>query len=239
MAEKTAKKSYTNADNTPVGEKLNFAAKEAFKRLRTNVEMGLPDKEKACKVIGVTSAQPGEGKSTVTFNLAYSFAEHGEKVIIIDADMRRPSIHAKAGLHRAPGLSTVLGSSVALADVIQRYDSSKDFGIDIIASGEAIDNPSEMLDSKRMKNLVRVLATAYDYIIIDAPPIGAAIDAVPISKLTDGMLVVIRENNCPRGALNDCINQLKMANAHILGFVLNGALEGASKKYQYNNYYYG
>lgn len=239
MAEKTAKKSYTSVDSSPVGENLSFAAKEAFKRLRTNVLMAFQDEEKSCKVVGVTSAQPSEGKSTVSFNLAYSLAELGAKVIIIDADMRRPSIHIKAGLHRTPGLSTVLGSSVALADVIQRYDSSKGVGFDIIAGGETIDNPSEMLDSKRMKNLVRVLATAYDYIVVDAPPIGAAIDAVPVSKLADGMLVVIRENNCPKSALDDCINQLKMADARILGFVLNGALEGAGKKYQYNNYYYG
>jgi capsular exopolysaccharide synthesis family protein len=239
MAEKTFNKTiHTGSTSSHDGENLSFAAREAFKRLRTNVLMAFQDEEKSCKVVGVTSAQPSEGKSTVSFNLAYSLAELGEKVILIDADMRRPSIHIKSRLNRAPGLSTVLDSSVALADVIQRYDSSKDFGFDVIAGGETIDNPSELLDSKRMKNLVRVLATAYDYIVIDAPPIGAAIDAVPVSKLADGMLVVIRENNCPKRALDDCINQLKMANARILGFVLNGALEGASKKYQYNNYYY-
>lgn len=240
MDEKTENKTtYTSPYPNPDGENMSFAAREAFKRLRTNVLMAFQEGEKTCKVVGVTSAQPSEGKSTVSFNLAYSLAELGEKVILLDADMRRPSIHIKSKLNRTPGLSSVLDSAVALAEAIQRYDSSKDFGFDVIAGGEAVDNPSELLASKRMKKLVRVLATAYDYIVIDAPPIGAAIDAVPVSKLADGMLVVIRENNCPKSALDDCINQLKMANARILGFVLNGALEGASKKYQYNNYYYG
>ena len=88
-----------------------------------------------------------------------------------------------------------------------------------------------------MEQLLKALKSVYDYIVIDLPPVGAVIDAVAVSKQTDGMLVVIRENNCPRRVLTDCVDQLKFANINILGFVMNGALEGAGKRYQYSSYY--
>lgn len=219
-------------------ENLSFAAKEAFKRLRTNVTMAFPEDGLDCKIIGVTSGQPSEGKSTVSLNLSYSLAELGKKVLLLDADMRRPSIHIKVGADKTPGLSNLLGTSNAIAATIRRYKSTKDATtFDIIPGGDVIQNPSELLGTKRMDTLLHTLASAYDYIVIDLPPVGAVIDAVTVSKKTDGMLIVIRENNCPRGVLSDCIDQLKRADVNILGFVVNGALEGAGKKYQYANYY--
>ena len=219
-------------------EKLNFAAKEAFKRLRANVIMALPEENGKCKVIGVTSAQPNEGKSTISLNLAYSIAELGRKVLLLDSDMRKPSIHSKTGLLLSPGLSNLLSTTNSITDTLQRYESTKsETGFDVISGGDYVENPSEVLDSKRMSTLMNALASAYDYIIIDLPPVGTVIDAVPVSKRVDGMIVVVRENNCPRGMVSDCVSQLKLAKVNILGFVLNGALEGAGKKYQYNNYY--
>ena len=219
-------------------ENLNFAAKEAFKRLRANVIMALPEENGKCKVIGVTSAQPSEGKSTISLNLAYSIAELGRKVLLLDSDMRKPSIHSKTGLLLSPGLSNLLSTTNSITDTLQRYESTKsETAFDIISGGDYVENPSELLDSKRMSTLMNALASAYDYIIIDLPPVGTVIDAVPVSKRVDGMIVVVRENNCPRGMVSDCVSQLKLAKVNILGFVLNGALEGAGKKYQYNNYY--
>lgn len=218
-------------------ENLSFAAKEAFKRLRANVIMAFPENDSDCKVIGVTSAQPGEGKSTVSLNLAYSFAELGKKVLLLDADMRRPSIHLKIGAAMTPGLSNLLSTSNAIAAAIRKYNSSKDATtFDMIPGGDVVQNPSELLSAKRMDTLLQTLASVYDYIVIDLPPVGAVVDAVTVSQKTDGMLVVIRENNIPRGVLSDCIDQLKHADVNILGFVVNGALEGAGKKYQYRNY---
>lgn len=219
-------------------ENLSFAAKEAFKRLRTNVTMAFAEDGHECKIVGVTSAQPSEGKSTVSLNLSYSLAELGKKVLLLDADMRRPSIHIKVGAEKTPGLSNLLRTSNAIAATIRKYNSTKDdTAFDIIPGGDVIQNPSELLGSKRMDTLLHTLASVYDYIIIDLPPVGAVVDAVTVSKKTDGMLVVIRENNCPRGVFSDCIDQLKRADVNILGFVVNGALEGAGKKYQYTNYY--
>ncbi len=220
-----------------VCENLSFAAKEAFKRLRTNVLNKFPEAESSCRIIGVTSAQPSEGKSTIALNLAYSIAELGKKVLLVDADMRRPSIHVKANVVRTPGLSDLLGSSNSISASIREYKSSKnETSFDIIPGGNIPSNPSELLTSRRMETLLQTLRTAYDVIVVDLPPVGAVIDAVSVSKQTDGMLVVIRENNCPRGVFNDCVSQLQEANVRILGFVINGALEGAGKKYQYSYY---
>ena len=108
---------------------------------------------------------------------------------------------------------------------------------DIITGGEIPDHPSELLNSTRFQKLMEVVASAYDYVILDLPPVGPVVDAVVVSKITEGLLVVIRENHCPRYALDDCMEQLRYAKANILGFVLNGCVEGASKRYQYNQKY--
>lgn len=219
-------------------EDLSFAAREAFKRLRTNLIMAFPeDEEEKCRIIGITSCQPQEGKSTVSLNLAYTMAELGKHVLLIDADMRRPSIHEKAGVEKTPGLSDLTRTYNSVNTALKHYVPSKgDTSFDILPGGDAISNPSELLNSKRMATLLQTLSTAYDYIIIDLPPVGAVIDAVAVSRSVDGMLVVVRENSCPRSLLAECMSQLNYANINIIGFVLNGALEGSTKKYQYGGY---
>lgn len=235
--EKQHEKSHKSHER--VCENLSFAAKEAFKRLRTNVVMSFDESEEKCRVIGVTSAQPSEGKSTVSLNLAYSMSELGKRVLLVDADMRRPSVSAKLKIRQTPGLSNLLGDVNSITSTIQRYSSSaSDVSFDIITSGDIPKNPSELLNSQRMEKLLSIVSKAYDYLIIDLPPVGTVIDAVMLTKHTDGMIVVIRENDCPRGVLRDCVEQLKFANVNILGFVVNGAIEGAGKKYKYSGYYY-
>ena len=218
-------------------EDLSFAAKEAFKRLRTNLIMSYGEDENVCRIVGVTSAQPSDGKSTIAVNLAFSLAELEKKrVLLIDADMRRSSIHEKLAVDRAPGLHELLSHTVDISSVLKKYEGNTDTTFDILTSGETPKNPSELLNSKRMSVLLQTLAGAYDYIVVDLPPIGAVIDAVAVSKHIDGMLVVIRENTCPRALLAECMSQLNYAGVNVLGFVVNGALEGSSKKYQYGNY---
>ena len=220
----------------PVCENLSFASKEAFKRLRTNLVVSFPADDTSCHLVGITSAQPGDGKSTISLNLAYSLAELGKKTLLVDADLRRASIHDKLGIERVPGLSELIKGSINdISASVRRYASSNT-QLDIIPSGEMPENPSELLNSERCARLFELLSQAYDYIVVDLPPIGAVVDAVSIAQELDGMLVVIRENACPRGLLNDCIQQLNYANVTILGFVVNGAMEGSSKKYQYGKY---
>ena len=223
-------------------EHMTYAAREAFKRLRSSVIMAFPEEEsRQCKVIGITSAQPSEGKSTVAVNLAYSLAELGKSVILVDGDMRRPSLHDKLGMRMVPGLSELLTTEDQVGAVVLSYKSS-DGGtsFNMIPAGAIPGNPSELLNSRRFETLIEVLSSACDYIILDLPPVDAVVDAVTASKLTDGMIVVVRENNCPRYILDDCMEQLQYAKANILGFVVNGSVEGASKRYKYNrSYRYG
>ena len=224
----------------PICENLSFAAKEAFKRLRTNLIMCFPREDTSCHLIGITSAQPSDGKSTISLNLAYSLAELGKKTLLIDADMRRASLHEKTGLEKTPGLNELI--TVRTKDIpsaLRHYQSSNsETSFDLLPAGEAASNPSELLNSERMEKLLEALAKVYDYIVIDLPPIGAVVDAVSVSQELDGMLVVVRENACPRNLLSECMQQMSYADVNVLGFVLNGALEGSSKKYQYSNYSY-
>ena len=241
-SENRASGSRRSRKNEPVCEDLSFAAKEAFKRLRTNTIMSFPQEDTSCHAIGITSVQPEDGKSTVAINLAFSIAELGKKVLLLDADMRRASIHVKAGIERSPGLSELLSNENPFGATVKKYTSRNgDVVFDIVPGGETAKNPSELLNSKRMSSLMEKLTSTYDYIVIDLPPIGAVVDAVSVFSELDGMLVVVRENACPRNLLVDCMSQLEYANVNVLGFVVNGALEGSGKRYQYGKYgkYYG
>ena len=224
----------------PMCENLSFAVKEAFKRLRTNLVMCFPREDTSCHLVGITSAQPCDGKSTVSLNLAFSLAELGKKTLLIDADLRRASLHEKTGFERTPGLSDLITVNTSeIPSAMRRYQSeNSEIGFDLLPAGEAANNPSELLSSKRMEKLLEAFANVYDYIVIDLPPVGTVIDAISVAQELDGMVVVVRENVCPRNLLFECMQQMSYADVNVLGFVLNGALEGSSKKYQYGNYNY-
>ena len=217
-------------------EYLTYSGKEAFKRLRTNVLIALGESEKKCRIIGVTSAQPSEGKSTTSVNLAYTLAELGKSVLIIDGDMRRPAVHDIVGASLAPGVSDILTGKASLNETVIRYQSTVDStSFDMIPGGEIPDHPAELLNSSRFGKILEVVSGVFDYVIVDLPPVNAVIDAVNVSKYVDGLVVVIREDHCPRYVLGECMEQLHYAKANILGFVMNGCIEGAGKHYQYKN----
>lgn len=217
-------------------DNLSFAAREAYKRLRTNVMISMPNEGK-CRVIGVTSSAPHEGKSLTAVNLAYSISQLDKKVLILDADMRKSTVHRKMSLKLSPGLKDLLTGTDTIDNVLQTFHSNvTGASVDVIAGGEPSENPSELLNSDRMVKLLNALQNVYDYVIVDLPPVGAVIDAVSISKHLDGMLIVVRENYCTNNMLTDTLRQLDFAGINILGFVLNGALEGAGKKYKYSKY---
>lgn len=225
--------------NGKICEYMSYSGREAFKRLRTNVLISLGDNnEKKCRVIGITSAQPSEGKSNTSINLAYSLAELGKSVVLIDADMRRPAIHDAMGISITPGLNEVLTGGESLNNTVVRYKSTTDnTTFDIIPSGAIAEHPSELLNSSRFQKIIEVVASVFDYIIIDLPPVNAVVDAVNVAKCTDGLIVVTRENHCPKYVLAECVDQLRYAKANILGFVMNGCVEGAGKHYQYSQRY--
>lgn len=220
-------------------ENMTYSAREAFKRLRTNVLISLGEQsEKTSHIIGVTSSLPSEGKSTVAINLAYSLAELGKSVLLLDCDLRRPTIHANVGARQTPGMTEVLTGKEDLNNTVIRYKSATNGTFfDLITSGELPDNPSEILNSRHFRQLLEAAGKAYDLVLLDLPPVNAVIDAAVVCKHTDGLLLVIRENHCPKFVLNDCIEQLQYAKTNILGFVMNGSINGSGKHYKYGKAY--
>ncbi len=247
MAKKKMEESSTNKTRQMerrfmIGDKLNFAAAEAYKLLRTNLMFSFTGDAKN-HIIGMTSSIKGEGKSLTSINLAYTIAEADRKVLLIEGDMRLPTQAKRLGLHAKPGLSNLLVGLNAVASAIQTFKAEKDGGVvafDVIVSGDVPPNPAELLGSDRMKTLLEKLRERYDYVILDLPPVTAVSDALVVSHMTDGVVVVARSGHALRGALSETIRQLKQAEAHILGFVFNGAGDNESRYYKkgyYSKYY--
>lgn len=229
-----------------IGANMNFAASEAYKLLRTNLTFSFSDSDN-CRIIGMTSSFSGEGKSLTSINLAYTLAETGKKVLLIEGDMRLPTMAGRLGLQPSPGLSNLIVGMSGIRDVLQVYkvqeEGKNTVSFHVLVSGAIPPNPSELLGSKRMSTFLKSLRAAYDYVILDLPPVTVVTDAVLASKLVDGMVVVVRNNRAVRGALAETIRQLRLVDARILGFVFNGATESGGsyykgKKYYKQNYYY-
>lgn len=219
-----------------IGPELSFAAAEAYKLLRTNLMFALPDKK--CQILGVTSSVRGEGKSTTSVNLAYSFAEAGKNTLLIDADMRLPSIATKLSIVGAPGLSNLMAGLSTENECMRPSKYFRNWYI--LPAGDIPPNPSELLGSERMRSLLERYSDVFDIIIIDLPPIGVVTDALAVSPLTDGLIVVVRENYTEAKELNNCLYQIRKLNAKFLGFVMTDtAVGGSSYKHYGKSYGYG
>ena len=227
------------AEQNLVGNHISFAASEAYKLLRTKVQFSFAD-ESDCHVIGVSSALAGEGKSLSSINLVYSLAQLNKKVLLIDCDMRRPSVHQKIAVKSAPGLSNYLTRQVGISEVVQQYRQD-DAVFHVIAAGTNPPNPIELLSSSRMKKAVDALREIYDYIIFDLPPVEEVSDAMVAAKLADGILLVVRQDYCDRSALTSAVRQFAFVDARVLGLVFNSTTDtggGYGKKYgKYKKYY--
>lgn len=215
-----------------IGENLSFAASEAYKLLRTNLMFALPEDGK-CRVIGVTSSVQGEGKSTTAINLAYSLAEAGMRALLIEADMRLPTVAKRIEAQSSPGLSNLLAG---LSDsVTQPSGLHENFWF--IPAGDIPPNPSELLGSEQMQLALESLAKDFDVILLDLPPINAVADPLVVSKLTNGMVMVVRQNYSNRRALSAAMRQLKFADAKVLGFVVTDANSGGTGSRRYGGRY--
>ena len=221
------------------GDQLDFAAAEAYNLLRTNISFALPGKTGG-KIIGITSPCPQEGKSYTSINLSHALAKNGSKVLLIDADMRRPSISKSLGVKQTPGLSNILTHQ---SDIMAYTDLLHE-NVSVIMSGDIPPNPSELLGSDAMKQLLDRMQEKYDYIIVDLPPVISVSDALIVSKLIDGIIVVLRHGHTRRKNVQDTVRQLRFAEARILGFVYNGYRHGGGyykkgyKNYRYYKNYY-
>lgn len=211
---------------------LSFAAAEAYKLLRTNLMFSLPDKP--CRILGVTSSIRGEGKSTTSVNLAYTLAQAGKRTLLIDADMRLPSVAGKLEIHGRPGLSNLLAGLVTESDAVQQSKLLSNWYI--LPAGDIPPNPSELLGSERMHALLERCSQAFDFIVIDLPPINIVTDALVISAWTDGLVVVVRQNYTDSKALNACMYQTKQLGSKFLGFVMTDAAVGKGSYKRYGKY---
>ena len=225
-----------------IGEGISFASAEAYKLLRTKLQFSFADDEERCRVICLSSALSGEGKSLTAINLAFTLSQLSKKVILIDCDMRRPTVAEKLKIEPKPGLSSYLSGQMHLDGLVQYCGiKSDEKAFHVITAGEAPPNPVELLSSNRMKKLLAVLREHYHYVILDMPPVGEVSDAMAVTRDVDGMLLVVRQNHCNRIVLREAMRQFEYVNTRILGVVFNctseiGGLQGYGKKY-YSRYY--
>lgn len=213
-----------------LGAKMNFDAAEAYKLLRTNLSFSFTE-ESGCKIIGVTSTMKGEGKSTTAVNLAYTMGQEGRKVLLIEGDLRMPTMAKRLSVKAQPGLTNLLVGRCSGNDVLQK--SGLISTLWVITAGNIPPNPTELLGSNQMKITVEKLREVFDVIILDLPPVNAVSDAAVVSKLVDGIVMVVRQDFCDRRSLDEAVRQLQFSGSKILGFVMTGS---AVQKKNYKRY---
>ena len=212
-----------------VDEKPKSIAAEAYRTLRTNIQYSSFDEE--IRTIVITSSEPGEGKSTTAGNIAISFAQASKKTVIIDCDLRKPSLHKKFKISNIGGLSDILIGKEKIDDVVHHFNDE----LDIITSGKLPPNPAEMLGSRTMERLLIALKERYDIIILDTAPLQAVTDAQILSTKSDGIILVVRAHAIKRESVIQAKGLIEKVGGKILGTVLNGVENTRGKYY----YYYG
>ncbi len=215
-------------------EELPFIAREQYKRLRTNLQFTTVN-EVRCPIIGVTSSLRGEGKSTTTINLAHTYAEQGNRVLLIDGDLRLPSVAKKMRTSNVRGLMDFV---IGTEGEIEKFRSPSFENLYVLPSGKTPPNPSEVLGSERMKSLLKGFQERFDYIIVDLPPVNLVPDALAIANVLTGFVLVVRDGYTAKKQLEHCLRQLRFAKANVLGFVMNDVQEPVVRKFRKYNYYY-
>lgn len=199
---------------------------EAYRSLRSNIEYSSFDDE--YRVIVVTSSVAGEGKSTTSGNLAIALAQSGNSVLLVDCDMRKPSIHKKFKISNAAGTAELLLRKKLFEEVANKYNEN----LTIITAGKIPPNPSEMLASRAMTAFIEEMKKEFKYIILDTPPLQAVTDAQVLSTKADGVLLIVRAGSTKREMVFNSVDLIKKVQGKVIGTVLNGV---ENKK---NNYYY-
>lgn len=218
------------------GGTINFAAgatsgaAESYRRLRTNLTFSNVDHPP--RIVLVTSAAPGEGKTTTALNLAASLADSGDRVVIVDGDLRRPEVANRTGRLPAVGFTNYLRGDADMSDLVQASDYPN---LDVLTSGELPPNPAELLASDRAAQGIRELASRYDYVIVDSPPVLPVTDAAVTARSVDGVLLVVRAGSTKQPDLIEAVGSLRAAHASILGLVLND-VRSTQSGYRYTGY---
>lgn len=207
-------------------------AAEAYRVIRTGIQFAQLGKE--LQTIALTSCTPNEGKSTTIANLAVVLTQAGKSVLLIDCDMRNPTVHKNFNLSNKVGLSSCISIGTALSDAVQKTSIE---GLYALTGGVIPPNPSELLGSEQMKNVLQRAKEQYDYVLIDTPPVMPVTDALIVGRFVDGMILVIASAEVKVEMARDVKNQLVNAGANILGAVLN-KVRSEHHGYGYGYYYY-
>ena len=207
-------------------------AAEAYRVIRTSIQFAQAGKE--LKTIAITSCTPNEGKSMTIANLAIVLTQAGKSVLIMDCDMRNPTVHKNFNLSNKIGLSSCISMGTAVADAVQETGIE---GLDALTAGVIPPNPSELLGSERMTSILQRAKEEYDYVLIDTPPVLPVTDSLVLGSMVDGLILLIDSGEIKVEMARDVKNQLVHAGANILGVVLN-KVRSEHHGYGYGYYYY-
>ena len=209
---------------------------EAYRHLRTSVLLSTPGR--APRTLLVTSSVPAEGKTTTVANVATVLSQTGAKVLVIDADLRRPRLHLVFGMENKQGLSSILSSEITDGEIFSMINQYKDSNIYLLNSGAIPPNPAELVGSDQMRRLLALTAAEFKYTVIDSPPIASFTDGVLISSLVDGVLLVVHAGKTSRQVVRRTRQMLGEIGAKVIGVVLN-KIDMHSQKYYYYHHYKG
>ena len=215
-----------------LSQDTDFFIRESYNTLRSNVTFSLTGK--GCKIVAVTSTNPGEGKSITALNIAVAYAEINKKVLLIDCDLRKPKVHRLLEIKPTPGLSNILIDESAPGEAIQKLDK---YGIDVIASGDIPPNSTQLLESEQLEELFEYVKDKYDFVILDTPPINIVIDACILAKHTSGIIYVIKQDYAKKDHILNAVRQLEFSQGRIIGFVLNDITDKGILNFTYNSKY--
>jgi polysaccharide biosynthesis transport protein len=208
---------------------------EAYRHLRTSVLLSTPGH--APKSLLVTSSVPSEGKTTTAVNTALSLAQTGASVLVIDADMRRPRLHAIFEVSNGRGLSNILSGDLSEAEVLSMIHRHEGTGLNVMTSGAIPPNPAELIGSEQMRRLLRTLETSFTHVVIDTPPVGSFTDGVLAATLVDGVLLVVHSGRTSRAVVRRTRQLLQDVGAKIFGIILNNVDLRQHDYYNYRSYY--
>lgn len=228
---KPEKKTKTKLIGSDTNKTIPYAIVEAYKSLRVQLTSIL--KKKNINVVAVSSPNASEGKSTTSVNIAIMLSQLNKKVVLVDTDARRASIHQKLKIDNDLGCLDVLSNNAELEQVIKNYNPY----LDIITSGKSASNSSELFDSPEFDRMLSELKNKYDYVIVDTPPINLVSDALVVSQKCDGLLLIVRSTITTYEAFNQTKMSVDHLNINLLGVILNGVGANTGKYYRYKKYY--
>lgn len=236
FGERKKKRDADDDHNKLTDKETPFHVIESYKSIRTNLSFALSTVDK--KVFAVSSANPGEGKSTTSANIAIAIAQSGSKVLLIDADMRKSVQHRIFELKNKMGLSTVISKMYTVDKCIQKNVMEN---LDVLTAGPIPPNPSELLASEAMEQTINELSQMYDVILIDTPPVNVVTDAMELARIISGIVLVVRYGKTTDEDVDNVIKRVELANMNLLGFILNGVKSkrsGYYSRYNKGKYYY-